>query len=178
MMTEVEATTDSREPWIVEQQWNLAYRHTADEVTATFFRTLRDEKKLLGIRCPECERVLVPPREFCDRDFCKTSGWVELGNEGTIELFTIVYQPVKGLPEPPYVVAYVRPDGADTAIANFLGGIDLSDRGEALERLAIGKRVTIAFRDDRVGRMTDFEFVLADGAELVATASEGNRVRT
>lgn len=160
-----EQDSAEHEPWIVEQQWNLVYRHTADDVTATFFRTLRDEKKLLGIRCPECKRVLVPPREFCDRDFCRTNGWVELGDEGTIELFTIFYQRVKGLPEPPYAVAYVRPDGADTAIANFLGGVDLSDRDRALERLAIGKRAAIVFRDDRVGRMTDFEFRLADETE-------------
>jgi uncharacterized OB-fold protein len=150
------------EPWIVEQQWNLTYRHSTDEVTATFFRALRDERKLLGIRCPKCERVLVPPRAFCDRDFCRTEGWVELGEEGTIELFTIVYQPVKGLPEPPYVVAYVRPDGADTALVNFLGGLDLSDRDAVLDRLAIGVRARIEFRDERVGRMTDFEFRLAE----------------
>jgi uncharacterized protein len=148
------------EPWIVEQQWNLTYRHSADEVTATFFRTLRDEARLLGIRCPRCERVLVPPRAFCDRDFIRTEGFVELGDGGTIELFTIVYQPVKGLPEPPYVVAYVRPDGADTAIANFLGGLDLSDREAALQRLRIGARARIEFRPERVGRMADFEFRL------------------
>lgn len=162
MTTNGESRPEVHEPWIVEQQWNLTYRHTADEVTATFFRALRDDGKLLGIRCPECGRVLVPPREFCDRDFCRTTDWAELGLEGTLELFTIVYQPIKGLPEPPYVIAYVRPDGADTAIANFLGGIDLSDRDAALEHLKIGSRARIVFQDDRVGRMTDFQFVLAD----------------
>ena len=77
MTTNSESLPDVHEPWIVEQQWNLTYRHTADEVTATFFRALRDDRKLLGIRCPECGRVLVPPREFCDRDFCRTTDWVK-----------------------------------------------------------------------------------------------------
>lgn len=150
------------DPWIVEQEWQLRYRHTADQVTATFFRALRDERRLLGIRCPQCQRVLMPPRGFCDRDFCRTTDWVEVAPEGVIELFTIVYQPVKGLPEPPYAIAYVRLDGADTAIANLLGGIDLSDRDRALERLAIGNRAKVDFREDRIGRMTDFEFRLED----------------
>lgn len=164
-MTKLQETASKHEPWIVEQHWDITYRHTADEVTATFFRSLRDDRKLLGIRCPECGRVLAPPREFCDRDFCRTTDWVELGNEGTIELFTIVYQRVKGLPEPPYVIAYVRPDGADTALVNFLGGVDLSDRERALERLAIGQRASMVFTDERVGRMTDFSFRLLGDRE-------------
>ena len=154
------AETDG--PWIVEQQWNLVYRHTADEFTSTFFRALRDERKLLGIRCPQCQRVLMPPRGYCDRDFCRTTDWVEVAAEGTIELFTILYQPIKGLPEPPYAIAYVLLDGADTAIANLLGGVDLADRDRALEQLAIGNRARVAFREDRIGRMTDFEFRLVE----------------
>jgi uncharacterized protein len=110
--------TDTR--WIVEQRWNLTYQHTADEVTATFLRALREEGRLLGIRCPRCQRVLAPPRPICDRDFCRTEGWVELERAGTLELFTIMYLAIDGLPEPPYVLAYVRPDGADTALPGFL----------------------------------------------------------
>lgn len=146
------------EAWVVEQRWDLTYRHTADAAAARFFRTLRDEARLLGTRCPACERVLVPPRSFCDRDFCETEGWVGLGTEGTIELFTIVYHRIVGLPEPPYAVAYVRPDGADTAVVNFIRGLDLDDRDAALRELAIGNRVRIRFEEERHGRMTDFHF--------------------
>jgi len=153
-------TTDA--PWIVEQRWDLTYQHTADQVTATFLRTLRDEGRLLGIRCPECKRVLAPPRPICDRDFCETEGWVDLKASGTLELFTIMYLPIEGLPEPPYVLAYVRPDGADTALAGFLEGVDLSSTEAALEELRVGRRVSIEFRDERVGRITDLFFRLDD----------------
>lgn len=154
--------TAARDVWIVEQRWDLTYQHTADEVTAHFLRTLRDEGRLLGITCPVCKRVLAPPRPICDEDFCRTDGWVELSPRGTLELFTIMYLAIEGLPQPPYVLAYVRPEGADTALPGFLDGIDLSDRDAALAELRVGRAVDIALRPERVGRMTDVYFGLAE----------------
>jgi uncharacterized OB-fold protein len=107
----------------------------------------------------------VPPRPFCDRDFVETEGTVELGSEGVIELFTIVYHRIQGLPEPPYAIAYVRPDGADTAIVNFVRGVDLTEPSSAVAALAIGTRARICFADDRVGRMTDFWFEVPAATE-------------
>ena len=155
------SSTAGNDPWIVEQRWDLTYTHSADPITATFLRTLRDEGRVLGIRCPVCERVLAPPRPICDRDFCETGGWVDLGMTGTLELFTIMYLAIDGLPDPPYVLAYVRPDGADTAIGGFLEGVDLSSTEAALARLNIGAPVTIELRDERHGRITDLYFRLA-----------------
>ncbi len=154
-------TTPSNEPWIVEQHWDIKYNHSADPVTATFLRTLRDEGRLVGIRCPVCRRVLAPPRPICDRDFCETRDWVDLGTTGTLELFTIMYLAIDGLPDPPYVLAYVTPEGADTAIGGFLEGVDLSSTEAAVAELKIGAPVTIEFREERVGRITDLYFRLA-----------------
>jgi uncharacterized OB-fold protein len=149
------------EPWVVEQHWDIRYRHTADPVIAQFLKTIRDEGRLLGRRCNTCDRVLVPARAFCDRDFVETDDWVDLGDEGTIELFTIIYLKTAGLPDPPYALAYVRPDGADTALMNYVRGVDLSDPATAAEHIAIGTRVKILFGEERTGRMTDFHFELA-----------------
>ena len=150
------------QPWVIEQHWDLTYNHSADPITAHFLRTLRDEGTVLGIRCEVCGRVLAPPRPICDRDFVEpTGGWVELGSEGTLELFTIMYLAIDGLPKPPYVLAYVKPDGADTAIGGFLEGVDLSSPEKATEQLTIGDRVNIALRDERQGRINDLYFTLA-----------------
>ena len=155
-------STTADQPWVIEQRWDLTYNHSADPITAHFLRTLRDEGKVLGIRCEVCGRVLAPPRPICDRDFVEPAGgWVELGTEGTLELFTIMYLAIDGLPEPPYVLAYVKPDGADTAIGGFLEGVDLSSPEKATEQLTIGDRVNIALRDERQGRITDLYFTLA-----------------
>ena len=153
-------STHALETMIIEQRWDLTYNHSADPVTAHFLRTLRDEGKMLGIRCPVCRRVLAPPRPICDRDFCETDGWVELGSSGTLELFTIMYLAIQGLPDPPYVLAYVRPDGADTAIGGFLEGVDLSSPQAATAQLQLGSPVTIEMRDQREGRITDLYFRL------------------
>ncbi len=131
-------------------------------MTADFLRSLRDDGRILGIGCPQCKRVLVPPRAMCDRDFCATEGMVELPLAGTLELFTIMYLAVAGLPEPPYVLAYVKPDGADTALPGVLTGIDLADQAAALKRLRIGSRVEIVIGAERQGRITDLTFALAD----------------
>ena len=110
----------------IEQHWDIHYRHSAGETGSAFFRALR-EKRLLGRRCLGCGRVLMPPRGFCDRCFVATGEWVPVGPEGVLEAFTIVAQKFTGLPDPPYVVAYARVKHADTALVNYLKGLDLSD---------------------------------------------------
>lgn len=151
------------DPWIVEQRWDITYQHTTDAVTAHFLRTLRDEGRILGITCPKCKRVLAPPRPICDEDFCLTDGWVELGLKGTLELFTIMHLAIEGLPEPPYVLAYVRPEGADTALPGYLEGIDVSNTDAAVAELRIGLPVEIRLREERTGRITDLYFTPAHG---------------
>jgi uncharacterized OB-fold protein len=144
----------------IEQHWDIHYRHSAGETGSRFFRGLR-EKRVLGRRCPECQRVLVPPRGFCDRCFAATGEWVPVGPDGVLEAFTIVAQKFMGMPDPPYVVAYARLRDADTALVNYLRGLDLSDIPAAAKRLAVGLPVRVAFTERPEGRMTDFWFELA-----------------
>ncbi len=144
----------------IEQHWDIHYRHPAGETGSEFFRGLR-EKRVLGRRCPECRRVLVPPRGFCDRCFAATGEWVPVGPDGVLEAFTIVAQKFTGMPDPPYVVAYARLRDADTALVNYLRGLDLSDIPAAANRLAVGLPVRVAFTERPEGRMTDFWFELA-----------------
>lgn len=147
-----------------EQTWDLRYRHALGETTGRFLDGLR-EAKLLGRRCPKCERVLVPARSFCDRCMRSTGDWVTVGPGGTIEMFTIVYEQFKGLPEPPYALAYVTPDGGSTALVGYVKGVDLSDTEAAVRRLRIGQRVATRFSDSPTGTVADYWFELeqADG---------------
>ena len=102
--------------------------------------------------------MLLPPRGFCDRCFVLTGEWVEVESEGVLEAFTVVAQKFTGLPDPPYAVAYARLRNADTAMVNYLRGIDLGDVRAAAQRLAIGMPVRVVFSDRPEGRMTDFWF--------------------
>ena len=126
------------EPAFFEQTWDLSYRHALGMTVGGFLAGLRD-KRLLGRRCPECQRVLFPARSFCDRDHVETTDWVEVGHHGVLEMFTIVYEPFPGMRvPPPYVLAYALLAGADTAVVGYVKGLDLSDvsagRGAAGDR--------------------------------------------
>lgn len=161
-MKPVEASRPSAEPVFFEQTWDLAYRHALGNTVATFLEGLR-ERRLLGRRCDSCERVLFPARSFCDRCHEPSGDWAELEPHGTLEMFTIVTEPFPGtLVEPPYILAYVRPDGADTAAVGYLKGLDLSDVRSAAAALATGTRVEVRFRENPEGKMTDFWYELVD----------------
>ena len=140
------------------QRWDITYTHATGETAGRFFSELRN-RKVFGRRCPSCKRVLAPPRTFCDRCYLATTDWVEVKQEGVIEAFTSVYRAFKSYPEPPYALAYVKLDGADTAMLNFVKGVDLSDPKAAAEKLKIGTRVKLVFKDHPEGRVTDFWYV-------------------
>jgi uncharacterized OB-fold protein len=138
--------------------WDFEYRYFAGETASRFFNALRHEGRIYGTCCPKCARVLVPARSFCDACFVATDGWVETGPSGVLEIFTIVGTQFPGLPEPPFLIGYVTLDGADTAILNYVRGVNLSDINAAAARLMKRPRVRVHFSDTREGRITDFHF--------------------
>jgi uncharacterized OB-fold protein len=144
----------------IRAQWNLIYDHSIGPTASHFFDEIVENEKILGKLCKGCGRVLVPPRSFCDRCYVETKDWVEVKKEGTIEAFTIIYQQFKGLPEPPYALAYVLLEGADTAMAGMVKGVHLSDPKIATSKLYIGARVKVIFSKERRGSVLDFWYEL------------------
>ena len=140
----------------IRAHWDLNYEHAIGPTASHFFDEIKENQKIMGRRCSHCGRVLVPPRSFCDRCFVETTDWVQVRNEGTVEAFTIVYQAFKGLPDPPYALAYVLLEGADTAMAGFIRGIDFTHLEQAISRMNIGARVKVAFAEERKGSILDF----------------------
>lgn len=150
----------SAEPVFFEQTWDLSYRHALGETVGGFLEGLR-RQQLLGRRCPSCERVLFPARSFCDRCHVATEDWVEVGHTGVLEMFTIVYEPFPGMRvPPPYVLAYVLLDGADTAGVGYVKGLDLSDVHAASQQLSTGIQLRVRFSDEPQGQVTDFWYEL------------------
>ena len=139
-------------------KWDIRYDYAAGAVASEFFRRLRDEKRISGVHCKKCDRVILPPRGFCDRCFVETTEWTDVGQGGVIETFTINSMPFEGLPDPPYAIAYVTLDGASCAMVNFVVGVDLSDLRAGAEKLAIGTRVNVKWKEQREGRITDFYY--------------------
>ncbi|MGH9674510.1 MAG: Zn-ribbon domain-containing OB-fold protein [Bryobacteraceae bacterium] len=142
-------------------RWDISYDYAAGRTASEFLRRLRDEKRISGVRCAKCGRVILPPRGFCERCFVAVEEWVDVAPSGVIEAFTITTEPFDGLPDPPCAIAYVRLDGASTAMLNFVRGVDLVSVAAAAARMAIGTRVRVEWKEAREGRITDFYYVLA-----------------
>lgn len=143
----------------VPGKWDIPYRYTAGETASRFFKELKENARIMGTKCPSCERVLLPPRAFCEWCFISIKdNWVEVKPEGTLETFTIVTERFDYAPEPPYVICYVRLGEAYSTIPHFLTGIKLDDLEEAKQHISIGMRVKAMFKekDQREGRIQDF----------------------
>lgn len=148
---------DSGVPQVVSDDVTLHYDYAVGEVAGHFVQGLLDGK-ILATRCSKSGLTYLPPRAYCERTFERCDGWVEAASEGTIEASTIVVRGFEGKRKPPVAIAFVRLDGIDSAIANYVDGVDLSDYDAAMKRLAPGKRVRVVFQDKREGRITDFSF--------------------
>lgn len=92
-----------------------------------FFDGLKSGK-FVGVKCPDCGRVYLPPRMVCERCFKKMEEWVELPDTGTLESFTIASVEVaedgelQDL-EAPRIIGMVKHDGADTCLVARLEGL-------------------------------------------------------
>jgi len=106
---------------------NLSYDYAASAQESAFFRGLA-EGRLLGQRCPSCQKVYVPPRGACPTDGVPTTDEVEVDDTGTVTTFCIVNVPFTGQKIPiPYVSAYVLLDGADIAFLHLILGVEAAD---------------------------------------------------
>jgi len=139
-----------------QETWNITYNHALGETASWFYAQIRDNAKIFGRRCAQSGRVLVPPRSFSDQTLQPTTEWVEVGPNGRIEAFTIVYEQFQNLPDPPYAFGYVLLDGADTALGGYFKGVDLKDPAIAAESLKIGTRIVTKFAERRTGDVLDF----------------------
>jgi len=120
-----------------------------------FLTELRDHKKILGIKCPSCGKVLVPPRRVCGRCFVEMSEFLELPPQGTLTAFTVLMfsfvDPDTGTERPvPYGYGYVRFDGADNTFPHFLEETNW-------KKIKIGQRVEAVFEEKRRGHLLDIK---------------------
>ena len=60
---------------------NARYAWDAGVAIGRYLQELK-AGRLIGRSCPECERVMVPPRMFCEQSFCATDNWVNLQDTG------------------------------------------------------------------------------------------------
>lgn len=125
-----------------------AYRYASGKVMDKFLKELQN-KKILGIKCPSCNKVYVPPRSICGHCLEDLSEFVEVKNEGAIENLITAHveidKAIEKLAEPK-VYAMVRLDGANSDIYG-----EIVHAGKA----KVGDKVEVVWRDEPKGSWKD-----------------------
>lgn len=138
--------------WIYEGQIYIPNTYSAGAVGSRFLIELRDNKKIMGMRCPTCNRIYVPPRSTCKDCFGQLSEWVEVSDRGTLTTYAVAHQPTRVQPsEPPLIYGVVQLDGADTGFVHMLGEVEP-------EQLVIGMRVQAVFKENREASILDIKY--------------------
>lgn len=122
-------------------------------VMSEFFRRLKAEQRLYGMRCSRCARTYLPPRPVCGDCWQEMGEWVALGRQGTLVAKTVCHYKIldSATGEPrrtPFVLGLIQLDGADTSLNHFVAAPDPG-------QVRIGDRVEIVFRDALQGNVGD-----------------------
>jgi uncharacterized OB-fold protein len=130
-------------------QIQIDYHWAVGKAGARFFKELKDNKKIMGTKCRQCDRVLVPPRIFCEECFVDDVEWVEVSPRGTLVTFGDSYFSTDGKRlKDPWMLGIVRLDGSDGGLIHFIS--------EARsEELKIGMPMEAVFKDKREGNILD-----------------------
>jgi hypothetical protein len=114
-------------------------------------------KRLFGVKCPNCGCVYLPPRMMCERCFTKIEEWVEVSDEGTVESFTIAQVKLDreegGLKEleEPEIIGLIKHDGTDSCLVHRLGEVKPED-------VKIGMKVRAVWTDEPNGELGDLKY--------------------
>src|SRR5439155_1432780 len=66
------------------------YAWSAGEAMSRFLQELQNGR-FIARTCHKCERILFPPRMFCEECFRPTDEWTFIQDTGTIETFSVSY---------------------------------------------------------------------------------------
>ncbi len=112
--------------------------------------------RLIARRCNNCQRIMIPPRMFCERCFRPTHDWVVVKDTGTVNTFSLSYVSwdVRRLKKPE-IPAVIEIDGASTGmgILHVLGNVNP-------KAVRIGMKVRAVWKPakQRTGSITDIAY--------------------
>jgi uncharacterized OB-fold protein len=112
--------------------------------------------RIVGRSCRKCNRVFVPPREFCELCFRPADDWVPLEDTGRINTFSLCYitWDMKKLTSPE-IPAVIEIDGATPGhgIMHLIGGVDPAE-------VKVGMKVKAVWKpeNEREGAITDIRY--------------------
>lgn len=144
---------DTSDCYTINGKLALPYTYFAGRVGSRFITTIRDQKKIMGVKCNRCDTVFVPPRQTCE--ICMEDirdNWVDLQPTGELVNFTVIRYDDKHLPrKAPYVLGLIKLDGADTPMAHIVEEV-------APEALSVGMRVEAVFAAETTNTILDIDY--------------------
>ena len=131
---------------------SFEYKYRVGQSLERYLDALGD-KKILAMKCPNCSRVVVPPRSFCGACNTQMGDLTEVGPEGTLENYTVAHVIIEGgevkPASEPFVIGQIKLDGADSLLTAKVK----ADAGA----LSKGVRVRAVFVDEPKGTVHDLE---------------------
>ncbi len=113
--------------------------------------------KIIARKCNECERILVPPRMFCEDCFRDTDAWIYVKDTGTVNTYSIAHvgTDASRLKEPLYV-AVINIDGASQG----MGFLHLIGEIQSEKQIKIGMKVEAVWKpeSERTGSILDIKY--------------------
>ncbi len=148
----VEKMVEDIEEKVFRGRIKVPYKHVAGAYVEKFITEIGKNNKIMGVKCPKCGKVYVPPKMICFNCFEKMDEWVEVSNQGSVKGFTVVTHSTPVMPlEPPFAYALITLDGSNTEIVHIIKESDP-------KKLKLGMRVEAVFKDKPRKRITDIEY--------------------
>lgn len=136
----------------IEGKIQISYEWSLGKAGERFFTELMDHKKVMGTKCRQCGRVLVPPRIFCEECFVEDMEWMEVSPKGSLVTFGDSYFSTEGKKlDEPWMLGIVKLDGCDGGLIHFIGET-------RPEEVHIGMPMEIVFKEKREGNILDIKY--------------------
>jgi uncharacterized OB-fold protein len=118
-----------------------------------FFRAIKDEAKITGTHCTQCDVMYVPGRLYCERCFAHLDdeAWFDAGTTGSVHTFTVMHIGLDGAAlETPRILAFIEIGETDGGLVHNLDKVDPDE-------VFIGMTVEAVFKppEERRGSITD-----------------------
>lgn len=138
---------------VITVHWPAGLRYAWDTGVAVgrFLAELK-QGRIVGRLCHRCQRVLVPPRMFCERCFRPTDAWRPVKDSGAVNTYSVSHIRWDAMRiEQPILIAVIEIDGASGG--GFLHYLDEVEP----DQIRIGMRVKAVWKppEERTGSILD-----------------------
>lgn len=153
-----DADIKSGKIFYTEDELDCRYAWDSGVAIGRYLKELK-KGKIIAKSCNKCNRVMIPPRMFCELCFRPSDSWVYVKDTGVVNTFSICYvnwdasRIKEG--ERPHTPAVIEIDGASQGqgIMHLLGEVDPKD-------IKIGMKVKAVWlpENERKGAITDIKY--------------------